>query len=971
MNPTVSKFIFYFIILIYFPVSIFAQTSTKIAGVVKDKTTNEALIGVNVQIEGTLLGAATDSDGWYVILNVPPGIHHLQFTYLGYKSVTVQNVETKIDRTTTINVNMETAAIEFGETVTVTADRPLVEADKTSSSVHFESREVANLPVENLRNLLELTPGVSKNPDGTMSIRGGGAYEINYTVNGIRSMTTNSGVPAYGTGSKSENSWKYDINPLAISQMEVITGGFNAEYGNAQSGVVNVVMKEGESKFFGGLTFEYRSPGQYHYGDYLYSKNQFEWQKWGNFDTWLHQPQFRDTIGGVLSVDTAEALRNYNLWVKNHTPSDDNILGVYDYRKKAYSRYLFSLGGPLGKREQNITFFLSGELLFKPTRLPTREKVQKKQNYSLVLAYKPNPTHNFKITGLYQKFYSGMGSGSDDIRWAGLWGTYGAKRKYTLIYDSPRDETVFASSVNYKLIFSPRSYLETILTYQNEILYAYQTPTPAWDKDVQLHPDPYTRQLENRGPWNEKYREYYTWSSLYNQASLTQFYEGRISFSSQFTKTNLFKAGLETSFMDQNYNASSSLCVSAFIWRTGFATNYKAKTWSVAGFVQDKLEFAGMVANLGVRFDAYNFGVDVPVDKYNVFYPALGSPNVGIPKWEPSQTFSSFSPRLGISFPIGATTAFRIQYGHFRSMPTINQALDNQTYNGWGSYGNPNLKPKLSINYEVGIQKSLWGTHQFDIVTYYNDLKDQISLVYIKSSTGSQSKSDDLKGTYISYDNSGYGNSRGIEISLMNRGILNWRYRFAYTLSQTNYGNYGVYLDRPDLTQDLAQKYTYAAADYLSPEDRTHRFNASITYVISEARGIKLLGIHPLENSSLSLIIDIKSGLAYFWSPEYQYSYRIESNRRYPMESQTDLRFDKTIPYKLLKLKVGLRVYNLFNNKHFTPITDPEELDRWVLRSATLADADLNPDRDVRLYNYFQVWRNIPRQIFFTLGVLF
>lgn len=946
----------------------FGQNTGKISGQVTDAENGQPLVGVNVVIQGTMLGAATDIKGWYVILNVPPGNYKLNFFYMGYQKVTIEDVNVKIDRTTKIDVTMSSTVVDLGQTVTITAERPIVEIDKTSTSLHYEAKEVENLPVEGLRSVLELAPGINRNPDGTLSIRGGGAYEINYSINGITSLITNSGVPAYGTGSKSETSWKYDINPLAISQMEVITGGFNAEYGNAQSGVVKIVTKEGGPKFNGAFQIEYRPPGKYHWGDYLYSKNQHEWQKWGNIERWRQEPQFRDTSG---VVNEQEVLRNYNLWVKNHTPSDDNILGVYDYRKYAYTRYLFSFGGPLGKDAQKMSFFITGELKNRPTRLPTREKVQKLGNYSLVLAFKPSPQHNFKFTGLYQHYYSGMGSGSDDIRWAGLSGTYGAKRKYTLIYDSPREEDVYAQSLNYKLIFSPKAFLETTLTHQYERLYAYQIPTPATDKDVQLHPKPEDRVLEDRGPWNEKYREYYTWSSIYNQASVTHFYEGKVNLNYQITNTNLLKAGFEASLMDQDYNASSSLCVAAFIWRTGFATNYKAKTWYAASYIQDKLEFAGMVANLGIRFDAYNFGTDVPKDKYNPFYPALGSPSVGIPEWEPSKTFYSFSPRAGISFPIAEKTAFRVQYGHFRSMPTINQALDNQTYNGWGSYGNPNLKPKLSINYEVGVQQNLWDTHQLDIVTYYNDLKDQISTVYIKASTGSQNKPDDLKGSYISYENNGYGNSRGIEISFANRAIERWTYRFAYTLSQTNYGFHGVYLDRVDLTPELEQKYSYSASDYLSPEDRTHRFNGALTYNIPADGGIKLFGIKPFANVSAGIIITIRSGLAYYWSPEYQYEYQVESNRRYPMESQTDLRIEKSARIGKLNVNASLRILNLFNNKHLTPISGTEELDRWVLRSATYADPDNDPNRDVYLYNYFQVYKNIPRQVFLSLGFSF
>jgi outer membrane receptor protein involved in Fe transport len=517
------------------------------------------------------------------------------------------------------------------------------------------------------------------------------------------------------------------------------------------------------------------------------------------------------------------------------------------------------------------------------------------------------------------------------------------------------------------------------LTHQTETLYALQTPTPGTDRDRQLHPDPEDRLLEDTGIWlkgpSREYRTYYTWSSLYNQASVTEIYELSSNFSSQLTNTNLLKAGMKFWLMDQDYNASSSLCVSAFVFRTGFATNYKAKTWYGSAYVQDKLEFAGMVANLGLRYDAYNFGVDVPKDKYDFFYPADGISYPGKPEWKDSNTFESFSPRVGISFPIGERTAFRVQYGHFRSMPIINKALDNQTFNGWNSYGNANLKPKLSVNYEFGVQQNLWDTHQLDIVTYYNDLKDQVSVKYIRSATGSQSKSGDLEGTYLTYDNNGYGNSRGVEITFKNRMVSDWRYSLTYTLCQTNIGYHGTYLESPDLTEDL-QKYLYGGSDFLAPEDRTHRFNGSITYLIPEDGGVELWGMKPLSNTSIGMIYRLMSGLAYYYSPEFQYEFKIESNRRYPMESQTDLRIDKSLKLGRYRFKLGVRVLNLLNNKHFTPLSDSEELERWVLRSVTYMDTDYDfqgkeKERLTRVYNYFQTYKNIPRQIFLRIGVSF
>ena len=963
--------------------------SGKISGRVVDKNSGEALLGVNVVIKGTSLGAATDENGNYVILGVPPGAKELQLTYIGHATVSVKGVLVNTDRTTIIDIEMEAAAIDLGQVVTVTAKRPIVEKDKTSSSVHIQSEEIASQPVVGLREILELSPGVNRNADGTISIRGGGGYEINYSVNGITSVNTNTSATAFGGSgmSKSDNSWKYDVNPLAVSQMEIISGGFNAEYGNAQSGVVKVVTKEGGDHFSGGFRFEYRPTGQYHWGDYLYSNDQREWQLWGDIDNWIGHPSF--------ATDSA-AVNNYNLWVTNHRPGGDkitlydydsetgeytpyttenrsNIMGAYDYRALAYKRYLFSFGGPMGRDADKLSFFVSGELREKPSRLPTVEKVQKLSNFTAVVTYKPTPKHNIRFTNMYQYLESGMGSGSNDIRWAGLGGSTGAQKKYTLIYDALREETVTAQNLDYRYIFSPQSYLQVSLIHQFEELFSLQRPVPGIDKDAQLVAQgrQETRLLENRGDWFMKYRDYYTWSSLYNQASLTNYWEGRVNYSNQLNSTNLIKVGLEAWQMDQDFNASSSLTVSSFIWRTGFATNYRAQTRYLGAFVQDKLEFAGMVANVGLRMDAYNFGGQVPLDEHQAFYPAENEGfdgGIGIPAWKDSKTFVTLSPRVGFSFPISDRSAFRVQYGHFRSMAIMAQALDNQTNHGWGIVGNPNIKPKLSINYEVGLQHNLWNTHQLDIVTYYNDLKNQIYTDYIETTAGSIKYDSDYKGSYRSYSNNSHGSSQGLEISFTNRNVQYWRYRLSYALSQTKYGYTGLYIEPTELTPELEQKYTYSASEFTSSEDRTHRMNASLTYIIPENGGPKLLGARPLANLTFGMIYHVTSGLAYYWSPDFVATTKIESNRRYPLESQTDLQVEKRFFVGSIQLIASLRFKNLFNNRQLTPIDSAAELDRWVKRSASYMDADNDPYRDYRIYNYYQTYKNIPREIYFTLG---
>jgi len=974
------------LILLLAAAALYAEGSGKITGTVRDAGSGELLIGANIILQGLGQGAATDAEGRYLILNVRPGRHTLLVTYIGYSSVTVNNVMVQIDRTTTTDISMTVEAYK-GETVTVTAERPIVEVDKTNTSVHYDAEEIAVLPVAGLRDMLELAPGINRNADGTIAIRGGSGYDINYSVNGMTSVSSNTAASANGGygGEKSDNNWKFDVNPLAVAQIEVISGGFSAEYGNAQSGVVKVQTKEGGETFSGGFRMEYRPAGQYHWGDYLYSKDQPEWQLWGDLQAW------RDELPDSLAV------RNYNLWVMNHSVEGEeltlydydrdsgeitsytdvnrpNILGVYDYRQSPYLSTSFAFGGPLGADARRLNFFISGEDKRRPSRLPTVERLQLASDYSLTLSFKPTVKHHIKLTGLYQYYESGMGSGSNDVRWAGLSG--GAQTKYTLVYDALREETSLSLNLNYKYIFNSRSYLENSLTYMNEELFSLQTPVPGIDKDAQLVSQgrQEERLLEDRGPWftvwDNVYRDYFTWSSLYNQASFTDFLEFKSIYTNQITPSNLLKTGFQIYSMDQDFNASSSLTVSSFIHRTGFASNYQAKSLYAAAFVQDKIEFAGMVANLGLRMDAYNMGGQVPVDWFNLFYPAENEGklnDIGIPEWENSRSYLSWSPRIGLSFPISDRTAFRVQYGHFRAMPRISQTLDNATNHGWSRFGNPDLEPTLSVNYEMGLQQSLWGTHQLDIVTYYNDRKNQVNAVAFKGYAGSTN----LDETFTTFLNNGYGSSRGIEVAFANRNVSQWRYRVSYTMSQTRYGYHGVYRYFPDMTEEQVQLYTYQNADYLSGEDRTHRMNSFLAWQIPDKSGPSLLGLYPFSRLNLSLIYTMSSGAGYFWSPDYVTLNTVESNRRYPMETQTDMQAEKRFRIGGYAFLTTLKVKNLFNNRQLTPISSSAELTRWVKRGATYMDEDLDPTRRYHVFNYWQAYKNIPRELYFSLGVDF
>ncbi len=224
----------------------FAQTVGKIGGTARDASTKEVLPGVNVLIEGTSLGGASNVNGEYFIINIPPGNYTVRATMIGYKTVRVTNVQVHIGLTTQVNLLMEPTVLEIGEEVVVTAERPLIQKDITSKMAIVSSDELINLPVEGFQDVLATKAGFTTDADGNIHVRGGRTGEIGYMVDGMYVED-----PLYG-------GFKGMMNKDAIEEMVLLSGTFNAEYGNAMSSIVNIVTKEGSEKFSG--KFEYTSP---------------------------------------------------------------------------------------------------------------------------------------------------------------------------------------------------------------------------------------------------------------------------------------------------------------------------------------------------------------------------------------------------------------------------------------------------------------------------------------------------------------------------------------------------------------------------------------------------------------------------------------------------------------------------------------------------------------------------------------
>ena len=230
-----SNKLFIALLIIVFPMMIFAGETGKVMGTVTDKANGNLLSGVNVVLEGTSLGAATDEGGDFYILNIPPGLYNVKLSYIGYAVITIENIRVTKDLTTNLfTVELSSEAIS-GEEITVIADKPLIEINATNEVRVIRAEDIKNLPIRGYANVVALQTSVVQD-GGNLHVRGGRAEEVGFYVDGVNvsdpfSLTRTGSIPN-----------------ISIEEVSFQAGGFGAEYGSANAGIVNTSTKTGRDR---------------------------------------------------------------------------------------------------------------------------------------------------------------------------------------------------------------------------------------------------------------------------------------------------------------------------------------------------------------------------------------------------------------------------------------------------------------------------------------------------------------------------------------------------------------------------------------------------------------------------------------------------------------------------------------------------------------------------------------------------
>jgi outer membrane receptor protein involved in Fe transport len=905
--------------------SLFAGTTGKIAGKITDAETGQPLPGVSVIIEGTTMGAATSVDGSYAILNVPPGTYNLKLSMIGYEKVTVEGLRVEIDLTTNENAQLRSTALVTGEIV-VTATRPIVAKDVSNSVLNIQTTSVEAMPVQTVAEVLTLQAGIQQGSSGIL-VRGGGANQTVYVVDGFRLNDERSDIP-YAAVSLS-----------SAKEIQVQTGGFNAEYGNVRSGVVNVITKDGDrSRYSATVNVNYAPPQQKHFGLSPYDPNSY-------FNRPYTDPAvcWTGTNNGAWDTYTRESYPTFEGWnavaqkmLQNNnpnplTPSELQRLWEWQRRRTGdINKPDYTLdagfGGPvpfisepLGNLRFYLTYFGERDMFVVPLSRDayTDNHTELKFNSDI------SPSMKLTVMGLY-----GEDNSVSPYEWTTtptgylmrsqsevadlLSSTDGMNVLYMPDRYSPSSiyRYIFGASLTH--VLSPSTFYDLSIQQNHNQYNTFQTPTRDTSKVYQPVPGYFVDESPN-GYWGystgavDGVMSMGGWMNLGRDQSVVTTTSLLFSLSSQLDKFNQVKTGFQYYYNDLNVN-SGTYSPSMSTWTRSLV--YHIFPYRIGAYAQDKLEFQGFIANLGVRLDYSNPGTDYYVlNPYSPVYGAGQGNQIG--QLAPTQKANSqfyISPRVGISHPITENSKLYFNYGHFVSEPSSSyRFLLQRESNGQVDYmGNPNMVYEKTIAYELGYEQNMFDMLLFHLAAYYKDVTNQPGWILYQSIN--------LSANYYEAASNNYADIRGFEATLSKvtggwvRGFIN------YTYDVVSSGYFGVQTYYQDINKQ--RNYLVLNPQQSKPVPQPYA-RANVEFISPETFGPRVGGINPLGDWSLSLIGNWQAGAYGTYNPTNTPG--IANNVQWVDYYNVDMRLTKIfrgLPVSGMDLQFYMDISNVFNFKY-------------------------------------------------------
>lgn len=821
-------------------------TTGAISGMVTDAQTGEAVVGVTVMVVGTNLGASTDADGRYMIINVPVNTYTLQFSSVGYGSVEVSNVSVSVDLTTYQSQTLSSQATDIGKTIQVIAERKLVIEDKTSTVNIVTRDELLAMPTRGFEQVVGIQnsvvrmnsnmdtrqrgfrPAVGNAPE--INMRGGRPSEVAYYVDGFSQQDPLTGLSTA------------NINNNAIKEVSITSGAFSAEYGHVASGIVNVTTNSGTDKYHGNVE------------------------------------AVSDNVAGELGYDAFDQ-NWYSGDLSGPIPGIDN--GYFFFSGER--RYLGDRQ-PSSKTYDIFTEFNLADDFDKPWRKPSNSL--KGWSYQGKLDFDISPTFKLGLSGngsidQWQRYIHNY-MNPDFPEQVGHSPYYddrnlGLNAKITHTLNSKTFYNLSASYFKVTRLYVDGVVRDDLAAYnrgfanpEQDQFQLFQEGNVIWSsdldttieigspEDVIVRYDPsYFDQFEDR---QSSYLG--TKGMLTHQLSTSNTLTTGFDF--QYHTLRFFQDLVPTrttgfSPRDVNYFGFDS---AGNVADPSSYANSTKRPINIGLFLQDRLEYRGLIVQAGLRYDFFDYKAKRFKELRSPFYPA-GSDSVlsGVldeSDLEDSEKFSRWSPRLGVSFPISAKTQMHINYGIFYQRPDLNNLYSGLNFTGArigaGSYyphPSPNLEPETITQYEAGMTHQLGDNTAFDITAYFKDVKDLTQIFHVSPA---------VPFVYDVYANIDYGTIKGVDFSLTMRRMRNISMSLKYSLSYaTGTGSFA------QSTYNIAWKEPSGVPKRTNPldYDQRHTIIGMFDIRTQAGEGPKLGETYLLENTGLNILAQAGSGTPY------------------------------------------------------------------------------------------------------------
>ena len=877
-----------FILLFLIHPSLKAQTGV-ISGTVTDSA-GTPLADVNVKIKGSYAATASNLGGNYSLKNLRSGEYTVQVSAIGFRTVEYTDIKVRNGETTTLDISLNETSYSVNEEILVIGERPLLDIEQTDSKHVLSSEDISNKIVENVIDVVSLQPGVIKQDDA-LYIRGGRSDDNSYLVDGISVQD-----PLAGTG------FGLEISSNALQEVEVITGGYSAEYGQATSGVVNVKTKEGNSDRYSiGLSYKKDNLG--------FNKN---WRSTFNTDAAEinlsgPEPITKYLVKDLLKIKFPGDLTIFGNFLMNVSDGFLSVPELYSDTKTGYkANQLFSsiFEGTRFAPRQNNNWYWLGKLTWKirpnmKLAYSYNESVainQNSQSLQTNLEYvEPDPGYQYQFEQILDNA-----------------NTY----THLNIFHVLSWEHAIGSKTLYEIKFS--KYLTQLRADANGLNWdQYTEPIDLVKPPFIYYPTGDTNHPYGIIPGDGLYDigSPYTWHDHYVKE-----YRLKGDLSQNFSTKNKFKAGLEVAFQEMQL---------VDIYRPWIGTMglnndvYKVNPAFGAMYAQDRITFKGMILNFGLRFDYWFPGkaVDDAVNNKNI---------VTIPQQVRdaylSSSYSLFgrrwkgrlSPRLGISHPITDNQTLFFSYGQFSKRPKpqfVYAKIENlNAQSSFQKFGNPNLNPETTVSYELGLRNQFTSNDVLTLTAYYKDIYDYVATVSAKISDPRYAGQ-----SFITYINQDYSKTRGLELDYKKRigkwfnGNINLSYSIATGKSSSTDQGYLV---------ATGGAFETIGENYLS-WDRPFQASANASFYFEKGSGIFGFGKNIIDDLGLKGRIFFESGKRYTpqiltgylsnGRPEYETDY----NNPYSAVGSDwfwiDLSIDKYFTFNKIKLILTLEINNLLN----------------------------------------------------------